>query len=190
MTGKRGWYIDLTASPAVGERIVSRAQVITLAAPVLKVSSLYPITNDECVPGGDGYLNYVDPFTGGGIQTGFIDVNKDGKFDGNDSLSGKAVGSVRLGIGIPTTSIFVSSGNGSASSGGSGGTLALTPNGKGEPERLCDGNGCPPDLDPVAKCSSGGLDIQNASDGTASLAIKGCPSNFKGRVSWREILKD
>ncbi len=190
MTGKRGWYIDLIGSPAVGERIVSRAKVITLAEPVLKVSSLYPITNDECVPGGDGYLNYVSPFTGGGIQTGFIDVNKDGKFDGNDSLSGKAVGSVRLGIGIPTTSIFVSSGNGSASSGGSGNSGALTPNGKAEPDRLCDGNGCTDTLDPVAKCSSGGLDIQNASDGTTSLAIKGCPSNFKGRVSWREILKD
>ena len=83
MAGKRGWYIDLEPpSGANGERITSDAKFL---GSVLLVTSIVPST-DMCKPGGDGFLNAVDPFSGGALSTVFFDANRDQAFTDADAL--------------------------------------------------------------------------------------------------------
>lgn len=102
MSGKDGWYLDLKtgAGVAEGERIVTAAQAYQLAEPTLIFSSIVPI-NDPCQPGGKGYVNAINPFTGGRLSNGFFDLNADKNF-ANDLAGGYNVGSVDLGIGMPS----------------------------------------------------------------------------------------
>jgi type IV pilus assembly protein PilY1 len=186
MAGKRGWYMDLKDGTNLGERIVTRSQIIPAIVPALLVSSLYPVTGDVCVPGGDGFINFVNPFSGGAIETGIIDVNGDGKFDGSDQNGNLVASSIKGYVGIPTTPIFISS-NGSSNS-GLANPLSLTTS---ENNRYFDGNG----RDVTAKeteCANAGQVAYGGSDGRNSIGFK-CPTgtgNLKGRISWREILKD
>jgi prepilin-type N-terminal cleavage/methylation domain-containing protein len=78
MAGKRGWMIDLIppSGTAAGERIVSDNKFL---GSVLLATSIVP-TNDICVPGGGGFLNAIDPFSGGSTKSAFFDANKDGSF--------------------------------------------------------------------------------------------------------------
>jgi type IV pilus assembly protein PilY1 len=62
MANKKGWYVDLDP----GERIISSSQFY---GSVLIASSIIP-SDDPCTPGGTGYLNVIDPFTG--AATGFF----------------------------------------------------------------------------------------------------------------------
>ncbi|MBS1144615.1 MAG: pilus assembly protein PilY [Proteobacteria bacterium] len=102
MVGKSGWYLDLKTSAGVaeGERVTTSADVYNLAEPVLIFSSVIPI-NDPCKPGGKGYVNAINPYTGASLTNGFWDINNDNSF-ANDTLLGALVGSVDLGIGMPT----------------------------------------------------------------------------------------
>lgn len=102
MTNKDGWYIDLKTAGGVaeGERIVTAAQAYQLAEPTLIFSSIIPI-DDPCQPGGRGYVNAINPFTGGRLSTGFFDLNANRNFT-DDLLSNRVVGSVDLGIGMPS----------------------------------------------------------------------------------------
>jgi len=100
LTGMQGWYIDLVNPPAripVGERIVSDTQVV---AGVLIVASSVP-SNDPCLPGGSGYLNALDAFTGSGLNVSLFDLDGDGNFDEEVIDAGGGVnlpiGSVPLG---------------------------------------------------------------------------------------------
>jgi type IV pilus assembly protein PilY1 len=56
MNGKKGWYVDLDP----GERMVTSSQFY---GSVLIASSIIP-SDDPCTPGGTGYVNAIDPFTG------------------------------------------------------------------------------------------------------------------------------
>lgn len=106
MVGKKGWYLDWLIPPSgtqEGERVVSSAQLISAFRPVLVVSSIIPIV-DPCIPGGGGYLNALNPFSGGSVTTstdveGIFDV--DGK-DGfkNDKLAGEFISSLSPNIGL------------------------------------------------------------------------------------------
>lgn len=99
--GKKGWFIDLLAPPngtAEGERIVSNAAVI---GRVLLTSSIIP-SSDPCKPGGRGFINALDAFTGASVESAFFDVNGNGIFT-DDTIGGSPIGSVDLGIGMPTT---------------------------------------------------------------------------------------
>ncbi len=102
MTSKDGWYLDLKTAGggAEGERIVTAAQAYQLAEPTLIFSSIIPI-DDPCQPGGRGYVNALNPFTGGRLSNGFFDLNADKNF-ANDLAGGYNVGSVDLGIGMPS----------------------------------------------------------------------------------------
>lgn len=102
MTSKDGWYLDLKTAGGVaeGERIVTAAQAYQLAEPTLIFSSIIPI-DDPCQPGGRGYVNALNPFTGGRLSNGFFDLNADKNF-ANDLAGGYNVGSVDLGIGMPS----------------------------------------------------------------------------------------
>lgn len=109
-TGSRGWYIDLGV-PTAGERVVSGPRVRGRAA---WYSSVIPDSGSGCEPGGTGYLNVLDLFTGTspsgtgeGNSTSFFDFDGDGT--GNDETAqgsggNMPIGSVDLGIGMPTES--------------------------------------------------------------------------------------
>ncbi len=122
LQGLRGWYLDLSGA-AAGERTVTTAQIARLAVPALVLSSIIPITNDPCVAGGRGFVNMLDPFTGGALTVGVIDVNGDGDFS-NDKLGDRLVGSVDMGVGFPSEVVLLRRPNGTtiAFVSGSGGT--------------------------------------------------------------------
>lgn len=111
MTGKKGWYIDLVdGNPlaAQGERIISPAQLVSAIEPALVVSSIIPESTDLCKPGGRGYINAVNAFTGGSLKNVFFDIGGDNKFTAADMLGGdKYVGSIDIGIGMPGSGVLV-----------------------------------------------------------------------------------
>ena len=112
LTGsQQGWYIDLLTPPTPpgtkeGERMVGDQRLFDN---ILIAASIFPST-DLCLPGGDGFLNAIDAFTGSSMSTGFFDVNGDGDFT-NDTVGGVVVGSINLGVGMGTNPIL---GNGNA----------------------------------------------------------------------------
>lgn len=104
MSGRLGCYIDL---PQTGERIVTRANLFRLAEPTLLVSSIIPETLDQCVPGGTGLLNAVNPFTCARLNRPFFDLNDSGSF-ADDALSGgEYASSVLLNVGMPGEAIII-----------------------------------------------------------------------------------
>lgn len=114
MTGKKGWYLDWVVSGSKkGERVVTSAVPYRLAEPTLLVSSIIPEANDPCQPGGTGYVNVINAFSGGSLTEAF--------FVGNLATGG-IIGSLDLGIGMPSqASLMVGSdGTGQLIVGGSG----------------------------------------------------------------------
>ncbi|QPK64186.1 hypothetical protein IVG45_04210 [Methylomonas sp. LL1] len=107
MTGKKGWYTDLTETDgtAVGERMVTSSRVYQFAEPTLIASSIIPVI-DPCIPGGRGYLNAVNPWTGARLAIGFFDVNGNSQFT-DDKLNDNLIGSVDLGVGMPSEAVVV-----------------------------------------------------------------------------------
>lgn len=165
MRDMNGWYLDFT-SPVVGERITTAAKIINFAVPGLTVSSMYPIPDDPCVPGGRGYLNVLDPFNGAAFNIGILDINRDNNFS-NDTLTANGVtgyiSSVDLGVGIPTEALPM----------GAPGRVIIFIGGSGD-----TGSGTGGANDPA---TSGGL-IKHLS-GLGATALR-------GRISWREIVRD
>ena len=116
----KGWYLDLmppSPGAAEGERVVSNAQLV---GDVLVVSSVIP-TADACQADGRGYINALDAFTGTSTGPSLFDLDGDGNFE--DEVVGGAglpVGSVDLGVGMPTLPELL---RGLAVVGGSAGNL-------------------------------------------------------------------
>ncbi len=121
MAGKKGWYLDLVppapGTPA-GERITSDSKFL---GSVLLATSIVPSSN-VCTPGGNGFLNAIDPFTGGSLSSVFFDANNDGNFNDTDTLlvGGKhiSVGSISPNNNLPSEAILI--GNRLITSGTSG----------------------------------------------------------------------
>ncbi|MGE0098540.1 MAG: pilus assembly protein [Hydrogenophaga sp.] len=107
MAGKSGFYLDwpIPPSPATAERVVTASNIFRLAEPTLLVSSIIPVV-DDCTPGGNGYLNAINPYTGGRLTKPFFDVNDNGQFV-DDLLGGAYIGSIDLGVGMPGEAILV-----------------------------------------------------------------------------------
>ena len=99
MVAKKGWYIDFT-SPA-GERMVTESMYLKLVKPALVASSIIPEVGNPCIPGGTGYINVISPFNGASMTSGIFDVN-DNKNYSDDLLSGQFIGSIDLGVGMPS----------------------------------------------------------------------------------------
>ena len=129
-----GWYIDLLDPPnppgtANGERVVSNPQVM---AGILIFPTIVP-SDDPCLPGGRGYLNILNAFTGASLATSFVDIDKDGDFDDERISSGPgqgtAIGSIPLdGMGtLPSLIGGVTPGGGG---GGGGGLICQNINGE------------------------------------------------------------
>ena len=53
-----------------------------------------PESTDVCSPSGKGFTMAIQPFTGGRLPQTFFDINKDGKFDSNDTLGGVPVSGI------------------------------------------------------------------------------------------------
>ena len=102
---KRGWYVDLLTPPsatAEGERMIGDSAVI---GTTLLAASIVP-NADACEFGGRGYINALNAFTGASVTPPFFDVDGDGQFGDDTLVSGGVaipVGSVDLGIAMPTT---------------------------------------------------------------------------------------
>lgn len=130
MVGKRGWVIDMV-SPTSGNRGERFIGSQTYFGHVLQATSMLP-SSDPCTPGGTGYINAIDPFTGASLATPYFDVNNDLVFNSNDRLNGRAIGSVDPGINLPSDGVRLGSRTGTATgmgrlvlSGTSGGTSSL-----------------------------------------------------------------
>ncbi|MGC9008465.1 MAG: pilus assembly protein [Halothiobacillaceae bacterium] len=107
MVGMQGWYADLvTNNLAEGERMIGTQTFLKAINPVLMASSRIP-EGDSCTPGGRGYINAIDPFTGANLGFIFFDVNDDGKFDASDQRNNDPIASIDLGVGIPTDSVCI-----------------------------------------------------------------------------------
>jgi type IV pilus assembly protein PilY1 len=102
LLNKDGCFTDL---PESGERIVTASNLFRLAEPTLIASSIIPIV-DQCVPGGTGYVNAINPFTCGRLSKPFFDVNNNTNFN-DDVLGGNFIGSLDLGVGMPGEAIIV-----------------------------------------------------------------------------------
>ncbi|MFO1262008.1 MAG: PilC/PilY family type IV pilus protein [Rhodoferax sp.] len=138
MTGKKGWYVDLSTSTY--ERIVTKSVYANFVSPTLIASSIIPNATDQCASGGKGFVNFIDPFSGAALTGGTIDVNNNGNF-ADDS----AYGSVDLGVGMPS-----------------------------EPIVMGD------------RVVVGGTDADNP---VSSVKVN-LGNKRKGRIAWREIIKD
>ncbi|KAB2924390.1 MAG: pilus assembly protein [Dechloromonas sp.] len=101
MLGMMGWFTDLKDPTARGERIVTSSRIVKATLPTLIASSIIP-DEDPCMPGGTGYINFVNAFTGARLTTIFFDVNGDGRFDSNDSIDGVySASSMSVSSGMP-----------------------------------------------------------------------------------------
>lgn len=103
-SGVRGWYVDLDYPAAIGERVVSNPRV---QGTVLLAASLVPPETGTCDAGGSGFINALDAFTGTSLSAPYFDINNDGNYDDEDKIADAdgnlvAVGSVDLGVGMPT----------------------------------------------------------------------------------------
>ena len=143
MVGKQGWYLDFSSS--AGERMVTESVYFKLARPALVGSSIIPAADDPCTPGGTGFINVISPFSGGAMPVGILDVN-DNKNYTDDLISGFLIGSVDLGVGMPSRPTLI------------GNQLVV---GGTEPTK------------PIA-----------------SIRVNTGLSALKGRMSWREIVRD
>ncbi len=102
MAGKSGWYIDWinVDGTKVGERMVTESVLYRLSEPTLLGSSIIPKADDPCQPGGTGYINAINAFTGGSLTKSI--------FVFSNSPGSSIVGSLDLGIGMPSqASLFV-----------------------------------------------------------------------------------
>ena len=108
-TGKLGWYVDLD-QPTPGERIVSNPRV--RGTMLLTASIIPPSSTNVCDAGGTGYINALDAFTGTSLRQPFFDSNGSGKVTSADVITSGSttvpVGSIDLGVGMPTLPTVIS----------------------------------------------------------------------------------
>jgi type IV pilus assembly protein PilY1 len=79
--------------------------VYSFAEPTLLASSIIPVV-DPCVPGGKGFVNAINPFTGARLGLGFFDVNGNGNFT-DDTINTVLVSSIDLSVGMPSEPVVV-----------------------------------------------------------------------------------
>ena len=107
ITGKSGWYIDLTSpvNGAEGERMVTPNQ---FQGNLLLGTTRIPQATDPCNPSGRGWIMAIDPFTGTNPATSFFDINGDGKIDSSDEVDGAPAAGIGF-TSLPNNPIFVGS---------------------------------------------------------------------------------
>jgi type IV pilus assembly protein PilY1 len=83
MKDKSGYFLDLT-SPYEGERVIERPAYVQLREPTLIFASAVPF-EDICRPGGTGFQNAVQAFSGARPNFTVFDINRDGNWDSEGS---------------------------------------------------------------------------------------------------------
>ncbi len=138
-SSKKGWYIDLLKPPspgtAEGERLVNRPIV---RGTVLVTASMIPPTGETCDAGGRGYINALDAFSGTSLANAYFDTNGNGDFSDDTIGSGTnevPVGSVDLGVGMPTLPTIIDDLLIVGGSNGGLGEIPINPQGVG-PRRI------------------------------------------------------
>ena len=91
----KGWYIDL---PGSGERIVQDAQIVSS----FLITASMITAGDACEPDGSGYINALDAFTGTSSGGSYFDLDKLNGTDDKVLTGDLPIGSVNVGIGMPT----------------------------------------------------------------------------------------
>jgi type IV pilus assembly protein PilY1 len=105
MVSAKGWVIDWTVQ--AGERVITESVSYKLKQYALIASSMIPSATDPCEPGGKGYLNAVDPWSGTIVPGDSVfDVNANGSF-ADDLIGTFAIGSVDLGVGLPSRPVLI-----------------------------------------------------------------------------------
>lgn len=99
MKSVQGWKVDFALEP--GERIITESVVLRLKTLTLAVSSIIPSSDDPCVPGGRGFLNALDPYSGTQLESGVFDINGNKNY-ADDLIGSNLIGSVDLGVGLPS----------------------------------------------------------------------------------------
>lgn len=144
MASAKGWVIDWNVE--AGERVITESIQYKLKQYALIASSMIPSATDPCVPGGTGYVNAVDPWSGSIVPGDSVfDVNADNSFT-DDKISGFSIGSVNLGVGLPSRPTLIGS-----------------------------------------RLVVGGTDSTNR---VKDIKINPGAAAKKGRIAWREIVKD
>lgn len=107
ITGKSGWYMDLTSpvKGAEGERMVTANQ---FQGNLLLGTTRIPQATDPCNPSGRGWIMALDPFTGTNPSVNFFDRNGDGVIDSSDSVNGTPAAGIGFSS-LPNNPIFVGS---------------------------------------------------------------------------------
>ncbi|MCY1376770.1 Type IV pilus biogenesis factor PilY1 [compost metagenome] len=100
---KKGWAIDLIDT---GERMVTASRVYQFVEPTLLASSVIPV-DDVCKPTGRGFLNAVNPYTGGSLVNPLFDFDDDKGFADDAFSDGDYAGSIDLDVGKPGEPILV-----------------------------------------------------------------------------------
>lgn len=98
-SASKGWYVDL---PGKGERIVQDVQIDNN---YMVSASMIP-EGDACDASGSGYLNAIDAFTGTSGGKSYFDLDKNGSTD-DTGAGGNPIGSVNLGVGMPTRPVLL-----------------------------------------------------------------------------------
>jgi type IV pilus assembly protein PilY1 len=130
-SGVSGWYVDLDYPTAAGERVVSNPRV---QGTVLLAASLVPPASGTCDAGGSGFINALDAFTGTSLGSPYFDVNGDGQYNDEDALTTAdgtkvPVGSIDLGVGMPTLPTLIEKLLVVGGSKGTLGSIAMNPQG-------------------------------------------------------------
>lgn len=120
MDNVSGYFLDL---PHPRERVTQAASYYKLAEPVALFTSIFPV-DDVCVPGGSGYLNAINAFTGARLRNPFFDVDNDGNLQ-EHAIGGASASSIRVdsAFGKPGSPLLI--GN-RLLVGGSGGATPLS----------------------------------------------------------------
>jgi type IV pilus assembly protein PilY1 len=118
MSSKSGFLIEL---PETGERIVSASTYGATSQPIMLTSSAIPVI-DVCIPGGKGFINIIDPFSGAQLNQPNLDVNGNGDFT-DDQVGGVYFSSFDADIGIPSQSRIIGQ---LVATGGTGGETGKT----------------------------------------------------------------
>lgn len=94
---KKGWYINLSIPSDASEGSERIFTQPFLDGRFLAASSAIP-GNTACSPGGRGYLNFVDPYTGTSLASPIFDTNGDGTLDNGASVSYSGIPSAPVGV--------------------------------------------------------------------------------------------
>lgn len=132
--GRKGWFVDLDTPPNTGERIISAPRV---SGRVMVTSSIIPPATNTCEAGGSGYVNAIDVFTGTSVHEVFFDANGNRNYSDDTVVVGGVtlpIGSIDLGIGMPTMPTMIDDLLVVGGSNGRLGSVGINPQG-GAPRR-------------------------------------------------------